>query len=215
MIRSRTSTALVLMLVALSALVAVELSYDVSSRSSANNLQENKAPASGTVSPPFTLPDREELSDTVTRPLFIPSRVPPAEAPVETVVEAPSSTRPTPNRYALSAIVIVDNERIALVTDTTSGTLLRVREGERLSGWQVEEILADSAVLTSGDSREELSLRSFGPPLPAPAQAPTRRHPRFKRPDDANIGNGLRNSSAPTRRARQAPRQENNQTSSD
>lgn len=166
--RPRSSNWLLLSLVVLSGLVAFELHYGVGARSAGPALGQGGAPVEAVPSVLFALAERDRYSETLERPLFMPNRQPPGDAPALSM-QAPRAARPNAKRYALSAIIIVDDERIALLTDTATGGLNRVREGESVAGWQVEEINEDSAVLSNGDTREELSLRIFGaPPPPLP-----------------------------------------------
>jgi len=164
-----SSSWLLLSVVGLAALVAAELHYQVGTGNHRPGARPATELSTAVPVPLFALEDREKLSDTLTRPLFMPNRQP-LEAGVQDAAQPPSPTAPPKaNRYALSAIIIVDDERVALLTDTATGNLSRVREGESLAGWRVEEIHESGAVLSNGDTREELALRSFGPPVVQPA----------------------------------------------
>jgi len=192
---------LLLSVVGLAALVSAELHYQVGT-GSGRHAASNGAPTSATVPVPlFSLEDREKLSDTTTRPLFMPNRQP----QVASVPDAPradsQAPRPKATRYALSAIIIVDDERVALLTDTATGGLSRVREGESLAGWQVEEINESGAVLSNGDTREELALRSFSAPMVQPTP---RRGTDSAGPPAANDAGALQNR---PRRPKRGPRQ--------
>ena len=113
------------------------------------------------------------------------------------------AAKPDAKRYALSAIIIVDDERVALLTDTATGGLSRVKEGESIAGWRVAEIREESAVLSNGEVREELALRVFGPPAVAPrsrkAATGTRREQRAQRAEAATDGTLLRRPRRPKR----------------
>jgi hypothetical protein len=174
-VAARSSTWLLLTTVALSTLVAVELHYGVgkgsAGRSPADATGTSPATAPG---PLFALADRDSFSETLSRPLFMPNRQPVGDAAAPAAAPAARAARPNANRYTLSAVIIIDDERIALVTDTATGGSSRVREGESLAGWQVKAIRDDSAVLSNGDTTEELSLRTFAPPAPVTAPAPRR-----------------------------------------
>lgn len=164
---------LLLTLAVLAALLAAELHFEVGAGSGRPFIGRGSAPAAASPAPLFVLAARENFSETLTRPLFMPNREPPA-AESESALPAPRAARPNANRYALSAIIIVDDERIALLMDTATGSVSRVREGDSLAGWRVEEIHAGGAVLSNGDTREELSLRTFGAPVLVP-RSPKRR----------------------------------------
>ncbi len=171
---ARSSGWLLLSLIVLAALLAAELHFEVGVGSERQSIGRGSAPSAASPAPLFALADRESFSETLTRPLFMPNRQPP-DMESESPLPAPRAARPNADRYVLSAIIIVDDERVALLTDTATGALSRVREGESLAGWQVKEIHADGAVLNNGDTREELSLRTFGAPAPVPRSSKRKR----------------------------------------
>ncbi len=179
---ARSSGWLALTLVVLAALLAAELRFEAGVGPERQSIgRASAAPPAASPAPLFALADRESFSETLTRPLFMPNRQPPD---LESAPALPATRAATPNanRYVLSAIIIVDDERIALLTDTATGALSRVREGESLAGWQVEEIHADGAVLNNGDTREELSLRIFGAPVLVPRSSKRRAADASNRP---------------------------------
>jgi hypothetical protein len=198
--RARSSAWLLLTLMVLAAVLAAELRFEVGAGSSRPSTRRGSAPAVASPAPLFTLADRASFSETLARPLFMPNREPP-ETESASPPPAPRAAKPNAHRYALSAIIIVDNERIALLMDTATGSLSRVREGESLAGWRVEEIRADGAVLNNGDTREELVLRTFGPP--ALRSASPGRRKKAAQPADKNSG-ALPNR---PRRPKRGPRQ--------
>jgi hypothetical protein len=168
MMRARSSSWLLLCLVVLAALLAAEWRFQVGTGSGSAIVERGSAKPVASPAPRFALADRESFTETRTRPLFMPNRQPQAsEASVSPEPVRPAA-KPDANRYALSAIIIVDDERVALLTDSVTGGLSRVKEGESVAGWQVDEIREESAVLSNGGVREELALRTFGPPIAAP-----------------------------------------------
>jgi hypothetical protein len=204
--RARSSNWLLLSLVALSALLIAELRFEIGTDLGGQVAGPASAPVAATPMPLFGLVDRESLSETLTRPLFMPDRQPPGDTPVAPAVQASRAAQPKANRYALSAIIIVDGERFALLTDTATGGLSRVREGESLAGWQVEKIHESGAVLSNGDTREELALRSFGPPAPRP-KLPGRRTGRERKAAAQPAGDNPRALPNRPRRPKRAPGQ--------
>ena len=204
--RARSSSGLLLSLVVLSALVAAELRFEVGTSPGGQAVGQASAPVEAAPVPLFALADRERFSQTLTRPLFMPNRQPPlseAAAPVQ----APRATAPpSANPYALTAIIIVDDERLALLTDTATGGVTRVREGESIAGWQVEKIHEDRAVISNGDTREELSLRTFGPPAARP-RSPTRRTGTRRQTAAQPPGKNRGASPKRPRRSKRKPRQ--------
>lgn len=172
--RARSPGWLLLSLVTLSALVVAELQYDFGRGAGGRAERQSGAPDEVAPVPLFALAERESFSETLTRPLFMPNRQPPAPEAASSDAPAPIAAQPSAGRFALSAIIIVDEKRIALLTDTATGSLHRVGEGENVAGWRVEEIDEGGAVLVNGDNREELALRTFGPPPPRPEPAARR-----------------------------------------
>lgn len=172
--RAWSSNWLLLPVVVLTALAYAEMHFQVGQGSGYQSVAPSGTSVAPMPVPLFALLERESFSETLARPLFMPNRRPAEPAAPESAAATPRAAPAKANRYALSAIIIIDDERIALLTDTATGGLNRVREGESVAGWQVEAIRADSAVLTNGDIREELALRHFGPPAPRP-KAPRRR----------------------------------------
>ncbi len=203
--RARSSSGLLLSLLLLSALLVAELRFDVGTRPVGQAVEQVRAPVEAAPVPLFALADRESFSQTLARPLFMPNRQPASAEPPP--VQAPRATAPPKvNRYALSAIIIVGDERIALLTDTATGGVNRVREGESIAGWQVEKIHEDRAVLSNGNAREELSLRTFGPPAPRP-KSPTRRTGAQRQAAAQAPGKNRGASPNRTRRPKREPRQ--------
>jgi hypothetical protein len=189
---ARSSSWLLLCLIALAALLVAEWRFPVGTDSASAFVAQGSPPVITSPVPRFTLADRETFSETLARPLFMADRQPPEGEALESPAPVQRAAKPDAKRYALSAIIIVDDERVALLTDTATGGLSRVKEGESIAGWQVAEIRQESAVLRNGDVREELSLRVFGPPVvaPKPRRAPTgaKRKPRAKRAKAATDG---------------------------
>lgn len=114
----------------------------------------------------------ESLTDTIERPLFLQSRRPPAPEAAPTV-EEPVREKPVASlpRFVVSAIVIADGERTALLRNPSDGRMLRVVEGDDVQGWTLEEVQSDRVVLATGGRRQELPLRMFLAPPATPRQA--------------------------------------------
>lgn len=208
MTQSRLSSWLFLSLVVLAAIAAAELLYGVGSGggSSIGPVPQTGADLPELPTASFELPDQASLSETVERPLFMANRRP-AEASAQA---APQPTRqshqPKATRYLLSAIVIVDQERVALLTDTATGSLSRVKEGERVPGWQIEEIGEDMVVLVNGGARERLPLRTFAEPPAKPRRSSRRSQPNV--PSQAVPQGGAKDADVRRpRRPKRGPRQ--------
>jgi len=110
-----------------------------------------------------SMPPLAAFAETLERPLFSESRRP---AESETLAEAPDDSdaaRPAAGGFLLSAVVITDESRVALLRGPESRALARLREGETLDGWSVAEIRADSVLLRHADETQRVPLRRFGP----------------------------------------------------
>ena len=126
------------------------------------------------------------MDQTAARPLFRRDRRPPPIAPVIEAPKMPEPAKPPKAvtapvsepapvfRHALSAIVIADGEAFAYLRKADETDLARLRRGETIDGWRLEEVRPDSVVLTHGPTRTEVELRppqpSAQPGLPAAAR---------------------------------------------
>ena len=179
------STGLLLVMAGLVALIAFELKGDAD-----RNRQVGPGASAPTeILDPPALPDPalgplSAMDQTAARPLFRRDRRPPPIAPA---VKAPKTAKPakapeapkvapTPVpepapvfRHALSAIVIADGEASAYLRKAGEAGLARLRRGETLDGWRLEEVRPDSVVLTHGPTRTEVELR---PPEPSARPTP-------------------------------------------
>ncbi len=125
--------------------------------------------------PDFEMPPLDSFSETLARPLFMETRLPPEpepESPVEEPEPEPEPVKPKTLRLELSGIVISPTERMALLKSRRSRELIRVSQGQEVEGWVVQSILPDRVVLRQGEVLEELELKDK-----APTQA-ARRKPR-------------------------------------
>ena len=120
--------------------------------------------------PGFTMKPLDDFSEIARRPLFIPSRRP---LPPDTEPPPPGPRKAERHRFTLKGVVIVGDERMAVVVNRRgrSRTVLRVVEGQQIDGWLVEAIMPDRVVLRQGETREEVALRDN---LKAPSRAKVR-----------------------------------------
>lgn len=149
--------------------------------------------------PTFALPTLDNYAESVERPLFAHDRRPHQSAPVP---EQPPNQRPVrqadPSRFVLSAVIMEGNTRVALLRDPTNGTLTRLKEGSSIGGWSLNEVRADSVVLSNGSTTQEVQLRRFEPP---PPPRPKRRKARIAANiDEATSANSDRKEQRPKRR---------------
>lgn len=120
-----------------------------------------------------------QLSATRDRPLFTPSRRPPAP-PAPPVVAAPSPAAAAPAAtaeseappFALVGTIIGQSDRIAIFVNASSKLATRLREGEQDSGWTLRAIDPRAAVFEANGRRVTLDLAAAdaptGPTLPDP-----------------------------------------------
>ena len=114
-------------------------------------------PASSPAPRLVTLPPLTHYAAIVERPLFSPSRRPPAVA-----AGAPSAE----GRYRLLGVVASGPRKKAFIAD--GSRRLDLAEGEAIDGWTVKKIGTDSIVLTSptGDTVLKLKPAAAEPPKP-------------------------------------------------
>jgi hypothetical protein len=108
------------------------------------------APASAPAPALAALPPLTSFSAIVERPLFSPSRRPPpgANATAGPLVAS---------RYRLLGVLATGPKKRAFLAD--GARRIDVAEGERLDGWTVKQIGADSVRLTSPDGEAVLTLK--------------------------------------------------------
>ena len=119
--------------------------------------------------PGFTMKPLDDFSEIAQRPLFIPSRRP---LPPDTEPPRPGPRKAERHRFTLKGVVIVADERMAVLQRRRGRTVLRVVEGQQIDGWLVEAIMPDHVVLRQGETREEVALRDI---LKTPSRAKVRK----------------------------------------
>jgi hypothetical protein len=134
-----------------------------------------KPPAAPTVSanPLWAIP-LSALAATRNRPLFTPSRRPPAPAVASVPVAArppqpPPAAVPQHPNLTLIGTVASEGEGVAVFIDTTTRDAVRLRTGEGHLGWVLQSVERRAATLQKGDQTETLALpRPTAPEMPAP-----------------------------------------------
>jgi hypothetical protein len=100
--------------------------------------------------------DKEALLDTVTRPLFAPSRRRPPAAAAQT---APAirqlAPQPEPPSYDLLGIARDGDRAIALLRKKSDGTNFRVEVGDMIGGWRVAKMQPTSVILEREDGTSQ------------------------------------------------------------
>jgi hypothetical protein len=146
----------------------------------ADGQQKDPAPlrAAGQAAPALANPlwglPLKQLSVTRERPIFSPSRRPPAPAPTYV---APVAVKPPPKpreperpTIALAGTIIgTDGYRVAVFRDTSTQDVVRLRMGENYHGWVVHLINPREARLVKDGEQARLEL-----PLPAGTPAAAR-----------------------------------------
>jgi general secretion pathway protein N len=118
------------------------------------------------------------LAATRTRPLFTPSRRPPAPIVASVPVAAPPPPPPPPAppqhpNMTLVGTVAGENEGVAVFIDTTTRDTVRLRTGEGHSGWVLQSVERSAATLQKGQQTETLALpRATVVATPAPVVSP-------------------------------------------
>ena len=119
-----------------------------------------QAPVSG--NPLWAIP-LSSLRATRERPIFVPSRRPPAPAVaaaphVEPAKPAPIAVEPDRPALTLVGVVTGTNEGFAVFTDQTTRDIVRLRTGEGHDGWILRSVKGREAVLEKNRKSAVISL---------------------------------------------------------
>jgi general secretion pathway protein N len=112
------------------------------------------------------------LAATRNRPLFTPSRRPPAPIVANAPVAAPLPPPPSPAAPQHPNLVLVgtvagDNESMAVFIDAATRDTIRLRTGEGHLGWILQSVDRRTVTMKKGDQTETLEL-----PRPTALQGP-------------------------------------------
>ena len=105
-------------------------------------------------------------TDTINRPLFVPTRRPAPVAVVE--VAKPRMQR---GQYALTGTTVAGERSLAFLKEVSGGKSRTVKMGDTINGLLVAEVKPDRVKLTQGDESEELMLRVASNPRATPQPA--------------------------------------------
>jgi general secretion pathway protein N len=136
-------------------------------------------PAAGALAPPEFAP-LGDFTVTLQRPLFYEDRRLPsaAQAAPEDQAELPTQPTGVSRLLAVTAIIVEDGQRSALLSVPGETGSIRLREGESAGGWRLVEIGEDQVTVEANGRLEQIPLRDYGAaPVPAP-QAQQRPLPR-------------------------------------
>jgi hypothetical protein len=124
------------------------------------------APADTKLLPPMVATTAEQYSETAARPLFTPTRRPAPEA------AGGGQNSFTPGQYVLQGVIIVGDNRVAMLREKATGRVHRVERGKELNGIQVVDIQPEAVKLALGSQSEVVPLVvQKGPAVPGAAQA--------------------------------------------
>ena len=109
----------------------------------------------------------KQLSNTRERPIFSPSRRPPAPAvagppPPAAVRVPPKSAGPQSPQLALIGTVIGENDSIAVFVDEATKNAVRLRTGDAHKGWMLQSVHGREATLEKDRESILLSLPQPG-----------------------------------------------------
>jgi hypothetical protein len=113
----------------------------------------------------FQFPPQSAFAAIAARPLFHPSRRPPAKEPA-----APAAARvwPKTGGFRLRGVAVGDGRGVILLERRETGELVRVVQNRAVDGWNVVMIEPRAVVLEQGGVRDRLELEhDVGPPVQA------------------------------------------------
>ena len=114
-------------------------------------------PSTPISSPPlFAMPDRASLAVILERPVFSETRRP---------SEDPAGAQAPATDFTLAGVVISASERSALVKPGNGGMIQRLKEGDDIGGWMLEEIALDRIKIRRGAVEAEI-LIDYAAPAP-------------------------------------------------
>ena len=114
-----------------------------------------------------TIPPVSAFSEIIERPLFMADRKP--FAPPVPAQKRPASTPEMSEQVLLSAVVISDEQRVALVYTDKDNKLQQLRQGEVFKGWTLTELRPSGIFLRKGQRVRYVEL-VVAPSRPAAAQ---------------------------------------------
>jgi len=143
-------------------------------------------PSTPISSPPlFAMPDRASLAMILERPVFSETRRP---------SEDPAGAQAPATDFTLAGVVISASERSALVKSGNGGMIQRLKEGDDIGGWMLEEIALDRIKIRRGAVEAEV-LIDYAAPAPLIPRTESRKQkpavkPAVQKPAE-QIPNGL------------------------
>jgi hypothetical protein len=169
--------------------VALEAAFGPD-RGSLAALGTPKAGAAGDTKllPPIAAVSPEQVyPETAERPLFTPTRRRSPEAP------AAAQNTFTPGQFTLQGVIIVGDQRVAMLREKSTGRIFRVERGKEINGIKVAEIEPEQVRLELGAQAESVPLTvqkgagtpaapAASGPFPTTAAAPVPQAPPMPQP---------------------------------
>jgi len=122
-------------------------------------------PAEARLLPPLAAAGSElTYPETVDRPLWVPTRRPAPEAPAAANVQK--------GQYILQGVIVVGDNRVAMLREKSSGKVHRVEAGKDFNGMKIVAIEKESVTLGLGNDEEKLVLNVLKPAGPLPSAIP-------------------------------------------
>ena len=159
----------------------------------------------------YTLPPLDDLQATRNRPLFAPNRQPdavPEKTDTETTVTQESADSLP---YDLTGVVMGTDVAIAILLNRDTQETVRLRQGETLESWSIQEVAQRYIVLRQDEREIRLELfqaKADGSTPVQPPQLPAtiRRPPPPPPPQQTNSGQSRRNVQLQNRQQRRGIR---------
>ena len=105
----------------------------------------------------YAPPSIDAHAAVLEQPLFFKDR----KLPVKPVAEQAAAPQ-TPLRLKLEGVVLVADSKVAVLRSLADNKLLQLAPGMVHSGWNLEDVTADSATFKRGEQRSTLSLELAG-----------------------------------------------------
>jgi general secretion pathway protein N len=124
------------------------------------------------VNPLWAIP-LSTLTATREKPIFLPSRRPPAPAvagppPAVAAPPPPPPAEPQRPQLALVGAIVGDAESFAIFLDQSTGAVLRLKTGEGHGGWVLQAVKGREAILQREQETVIFTLPVPGQPAPPP-----------------------------------------------
>ncbi len=119
--------------------------------------------------PRFTMAPAEDFTTILERPLFSPTRRPPAQGVAAAAAPEPEL------QVTLVGVIISSEEQIAIVRLNDADRFARLSVGDSFQGWTLDSIEPRRITFRRGDLEEHIELSYDVPP---PVQKPKRRKRR-------------------------------------